>query len=438
MQSASNGDRFIPSRNRFDVDIANYNLRLDDVVAGSSLDTSPAKEQYKRTLNAQLFGGRARNNVLTVNEHASGGPVSFSPALGSPIVPVRLFDTAARAPTHSPQKKCHRAIPRSPLRVLDAPEMLDDYYLNLLDWSRRNMIVIALGRAVYLWNATCGEITKLTELSAGDSNVTSVKWTESGEHLAVGTSESEVQLFDATTLKHIRSMRGHQGRVSVMAWHGHQLASGSRDSHVLVHDVRAAQHVTQTLSKHSQEVCGLAWSSDGILASGGNDNLINLWEPARSVTPRYSLGHHTAAVKGLAWCPWQDNLLASGGGTTDRTIRFWDASNGACLNAIDTKSQVCSILWSTHYRELVSSHGFSHFQLIVWQYPTMVKVCELTGHTSRVLHLAMSPDGETVVSASGDESLRFWRIFERRRPSVAIGAAEQRATELVLPSMSIR
>ena len=41
----------------------------------------------------------------------------------------------------------------------------------------------------------------------------------------------------------------------------------------------------------------------------------------------------------------------------------------------------------------------------------MAKVAELTGHTSRVLHLAQSPDGTTVVSAAADETLRFWSCF---------------------------
>jgi len=39
---------------------------------------------------------------------------------------------------------------------------------------------------------------------------------------------------------------------------------------------------------------------------------------------RYSLLGHKAAVKALAWCPWQRNLLATGGGTNDQTMRFWN------------------------------------------------------------------------------------------------------------------
>jgi len=85
---------------------------------------------------------------------------------------------------------------------------------------------------------------------------------------------------------------------------------------------------------------------------------------------------------------------------------------------VDTKSQVSQILWSKNYRELVSSHGYSQNQLIVWKYPTMEKMAELKGHSSRVLQLAQSPDGETVVSGAGDETLRFWKIFEKENKVV--------------------
>jgi len=40
----------------------------------------------------------------------------------------------------------------------------------------------------------------------------------------------------------------------------------------------------------------------------------------------------------------------------------------------------------------------------------VICLCDL-GHTARVLHMAMSPDGSTVVSAAADETLRLWKCF---------------------------
>jgi cell division cycle protein 20 (cofactor of APC complex) len=71
--------------------------------------------------------------------------------------------------------------------------------------------------------------------------------------------------------------------------------------------------------------------------------------------------------------------------------------------------------WSPHERELLSSHGFAQNQLILWKYPSMTKIKELSGHTQRVLHMATSADGSTVCSAGADETLRFWRVFGEAR-----------------------
>ena len=62
-----------------------------------------------------------------------------------------------------------------------------------------------------------------------------------------------------------------------------------------------------------------------------NDNLLNIWDDRYASTNTHTtdqslfrLDAHQAAVKALAWCPWQRNLLASGGGTADRTLRLWN------------------------------------------------------------------------------------------------------------------
>lgn len=108
---------------------------------------------------------------------------------------------------------------------------------------------------------------------------------------------------------------------------------------------RIRDHVQAVLQGHEQEVCGLRWSINGQqLASGGNDNLLHVWAAgaATGQAPSLRLTAHSAAVKALAWCPFQSNLLASGGGTADRCIRFWNSHTGALLNSIDTNSQVCT------------------------------------------------------------------------------------------------
>ena len=64
-------------------------------------------------------------------------------------------------------------------------------------------------------------------------------------------------------------------------------------------------------------------------------------------------------------------------------------------------SQVCNLLWSKNVNEIVSTHGYSQNQIVVWKYPSMSKLATLTGHTLRVLYLAVSPDGQTIVTGAG-------------------------------------
>jgi cell division cycle protein 20 (cofactor of APC complex) len=212
-------------------------------------------------------------------------------------------------------------------------------------------------------------------------------------------------------------MDGHSSRVGSLAWNNHILTSGSRDTTIINHDVRVRNHIVGKMSVHEQEVCGLSWSPDGsYLASGANDNALCIFDLASSTSsmncqPKHVLREHNAAVKALAWSPHERNLLASGGGTADRCIKFWNAASGTLLNSIDTGSQVCSLQWSPYEKELLSSHGYAENQLCLWKYPTMAKIKELKGHTSRVLHMATSPDGSLVCSGAADETLRFWNVF---------------------------
>lgn len=249
-------------------------------------------------------------------------------------------------------RKAARKISKVPFKVLDAPELQDDFYLNLVDWSSQNVLAVGLGRCVYLWSACTSQVTKLCDLGPNDS-VTSVRWMQRGTHLSVGTNRGAVLLWDAPKTKRVRSFEGHEGRVGAQAWSSHLLASGSRDRLILLRDVRISAQSVMKHSAHKQEVCGLQWSPhDQQLASGGNDNQLYVWNPRYS-RPLHRFSEHTAAVKAIAWSPHQHGLLASGGGTADQCIRFWNTVTSQPLQCINTKSQVCNLAWSKNVNELV-------------------------------------------------------------------------------------
>lgn len=299
-----------------------------------------------------------------------------------------------------------------PFKVLDAPDLADDFYLNLVDWGSSDILGVGLGSCVYMWHSSTGRVTKLCELE--EDTVTSLSWIQRGSHVAIGTNKGLVQIYDAERCRRLRTMTGHSSRVGALAWNEHILSSGSRDRNILHRDVRQPDQWMQKLIGHKQEVCGLRWNTeDGQLASGGNDNKLMIWDKLHP-TPLYKFSNHTAAVKAIAWSPHQKNLLASGGGTADRRIKFWNTAKGECVQEIDTGSQVCNLSWSKNSNEIVSTHGYSQNQIVVWKYPSMTQVASLTGHTYRVLYLAMSPDGQTVVTGAGDETLRFWKCFGKR------------------------
>lgn len=71
-------------------------------------------------------------------------------------------------------RKQPRYVNKVPYKVLDAPDLQDDFYLNLVDWGSSNVLGVGLGNSVYMWNSQSGNVTKLCTLK--DDTVTSVSW----------------------------------------------------------------------------------------------------------------------------------------------------------------------------------------------------------------------------------------------------------------------
>ncbi|KAF8244420.1 WD40 repeat-like protein, partial [Wilcoxina mikolae CBS 423.85] len=434
-----NGDRFIPTRGASSPTAA---MKADHSRPGSSSRSSSQDsvlndDVFGRDSNTQSSGEDSEDYTSRKSPKSKAYEASIAEAVGlnlgtrilafKPAPPESSKPIDLRAQYNRPLKnttsaQTRRRILTAPERVLDAPGLFDDYYLNLLDWGSGNQVAIGLERNVYVWNADTGAVSSLLETSP-DTYVSSVRWSQDGAYVSVGLGSGDVQIWDVEEGTKLRTMTGHDTRVGVMSWNKATLSTGSRSGNIFNHDVRIAEHKTAELLSHTSEVCGLEWRADGAqLASGGNDNLVNIWDARNITAPKFSKTNHKAAVKALAWCPWQNNLLASGGGSFDKQIHFWNTTTGARVNSVDAGSQVTALKWSTNYREIVSCHGAPDNQLTVWSYPSLVKNVEIPAHETRVLHAALSPDGQMLATAASDESLKFWKLFEKKTGSAASGS----------------
>lgn len=300
-----------------------------------------------------------------------------------------------------------------------------------------NYLAVGLGPHVYLWSETRGVNTpdSLTAPFAAHVTALSFSSTVGGKAiLAIGRANGRITLwspfdpdprFDSeqpAPVSHVcfrpntvnrSSMRDQQAIVAT-----EELLVGDEVGNVYFYSVEWPNqderdlfdwHGSMTLlariSCHTQQICGLAWSPDGdIFATGGNDNALFLFETKKILAPasaptntgaavkvRNSTaaaqtevinvlpGQHrqsftlNAAVKAMAFAPWQPTLLAAGGGSNDRCIHFYHTLSGATLATIDCHAQVTSLIWSTQRREIAATFGFAQpehpYRVAVFAWP---------------------------------------------------------------------
>lgn len=140
VQTPRAGDRFIPFRASAMKDVAHFNLMSENSTDSMDVESSPAKA-YQRSVAQSLFGQEER-----VEEHKILALKSKAPAprAGHQNQMAVLYSQSLSKVKKD--AKTVRTIPTTCERVLDAPGLSEDYYLNLIDWGANNLVAVALGQ----------------------------------------------------------------------------------------------------------------------------------------------------------------------------------------------------------------------------------------------------------------------------------------------------
>lgn len=310
----------------------------------------------------------------------------------------------------SPFKKTRKITAQ---KIMSAPNLVNDFYLNLVDWSSQNFLGIGIGTNLILWDVVNKGMSKLYDTGKEEGEITSVAWSERGNLLSVGTEQGTVQVWDIEAGKCVQYLHSHSGRVTTLAWNNNLLASSGNDSHIHLRDTRMASVIQLRIAGHNTEVCGLKWSPDEqLLASGDIDGKLFVWG-LHSPKPEHCLTGHSAAIKAIAWSPHRHGVLVTGGGSKDTSIRFWNTLTSQQTHHIYTGSQVCGLMWYKHSPELVSTHGYPNNSITVWAYPSLAQVANQRQLSSRKLYSALSPNSETIVIGTSDSMIELWNVFEK-------------------------
>lgn len=261
-----------------------------------------------------------------------------------------------------PNKKTYtRHVPTTPFRVLDAPGLRDDFYCSLLAYSpTSHALAVGLNSDVYSWSESAGA-RPFEHWSA--SHVTSLSFStqQGGSNiLAIGRIDGSMTLWNPSESSP-RLEQLHGAGIACITWkptltkkhpselpqsrHHHsreyveELLVGDEMGNIYIYAVdwnhrtrEATVVLLRRLPVHTQQICGLAWSPDGTqFVTGGNDNMAYLFDYAtvverdpktgfvnQDVEPKHGeVGEryawpHNAAVKAIAFCPWQKSLVATG------------------------------------------------------------------------------------------------------------------------------
>jgi WD40 repeat protein len=187
---------------------------------------------------------------------------------------------------------------------------------------------------------------------------------------------------------------------------GKWLAAGQSGGSVALHGRLPATNTTMPLGQHKGAVNCLGFAACApLLASGGDDNQVRLWDPAQGKALRVLEGHQ-GLVCAVAVSPDGKRVASA---SLDLTLRLWDAASGKELRRLaGNGDQIRGLAFSADGRRLFSA-GMDRLAR-AWDVTSGKEVRRFEGHRQGVRGLALSPDGRTLATASDDGTVRLWDV----------------------------
>ena len=267
-------------------------------------------------------------------------------------------------------------------------------------------------QTINLWRR--GEEDKVITFSNSTQQVNSVAFSPDGKLLAYSTLQwvvpCRVMLADVVTGTVIGPlMEHHEGAFSVaFSPDGRLVASGGRDDLVQLWDVAERKSVA-TFKDHSNDVNSVIFSPDGrFVISGCDDNTIRFWDIEQKEC--------TAVIQGNGWhyslviTPDGTELAA---GVTDGTIRFWNMDTKQLVRTITTHGKKVTS-WALSPDGKLAASASHEREIILYSVAAGKSIGALKGHLGEVRALAFTPDGSLLASGSVDNTIKFWNMTEIR------------------------
>ena len=139
---------------------------------------------------------------------------------------------------------------------------------------------------------------------------------------------------------------------------------------------------------------------------------------------------HSAAIKAIAFCPWQRGLIATGGGSNDRAIHFYHTFSGACLATINCYAQVTSLIWSTTRREIAATFGYAQpdhpYRVAIFSWPECQQVVAIPWVSDmRALYAIPYPGGPGETAPDNTAMGEAWYSRTRDEGCIVVACSDE-------------